>query len=162
MKTNLFVSAMLSFLFAFFLVSCQNNRNDDNKGDQSTQTPGITQDTSMYDNDSANDFWDESKDYSYADRNELKSDFQHARNKLDQKINELQQEADNAIGDAKEELNNQVDKLEDKRHDLDSKWRDFGNVTEDNWDQFKSDINHSWNDVETTWQDIDSGNRENM
>ena len=33
MKTKLFVSAMLSFFFAFFLVSCQNNRDSDNNGD---------------------------------------------------------------------------------------------------------------------------------
>jgi len=159
MKKKLFISAVFSFFFSLFFISCQDNKENRN---ETLETPGITQDTSMIDTRAEDDFWDTEKDYTYADRDEFEADFREAREKLDRKIDELQQRADNATAMEREELNNQIDKLKDKQQNLDAKWRDFSNTTEEKWDQFKSDVNSAWDDVETTWEDVDSEFRENL
>jgi hypothetical protein len=139
-----------ALFFSIFLVSCQNNNHGNTNGN--TDTVSVNGNNAR---ENANKIWVDTKDYTYAQKDQFKQHIDSAKTELDHRIKELQQKAENASGNAKAEYNESVEKLKDERSYLDKKMNDIDNVSKDNWDDFKSGVNSAWNDINNTLSNID-------
>jgi hypothetical protein len=149
MKNKMFLPLIMLFFFSLF-IACEDKREDDMK-----DTDIVTEDNTPPTVDVDDDLWSEERNYTYADREQFEQDIEAAEDRLDKRIENLEEKSENATGDLKEKYDSQIENLKAKKENLDNKMKEFSNVTEDNWEAFKTDVNETWNDIETAWDDVD-------
>jgi hypothetical protein len=173
MKKTFFIQLFVVAVLALGLMACDTRQDRDRTMDDrgtDTYTPGTGTDTRTgFGTDRDFYFYDDSRDYSYAERNQFRQDIQEAKNRLDQEITRLESHIagtpdqrttdDRTITidpDRREDYTERLNELKTERDRLDAEMRGFNRVTEDNWDDFKSNVESAWSDVESTYEDLRS------
>ncbi|MEJ2617475.1 MAG: hypothetical protein P8Z35_21155 [Ignavibacteriaceae bacterium] len=141
MKKNFIYLSVSCLLISFLLLSCgiQKERETGNK-----KSSAISKNTSS--------IWNNTVDYTYAQKEQFKTDVENAEKKLNDKIDALRKKAGVSWGNVKENYNDGVEKLVEDRRFLNKKMSDFNDVTKENWNDFKSGVNSAWRDIEKTWK----------
>jgi len=140
MKKNFIYISFFCLLILFLLVSC---------GTHTERRSGNKKDSAVNKNISL--IWNNTKDYTYEQKEQFKIDVENAKKKLSNKIDELRKQASVSSGNAKENYNDGVQRLVEEREFLNKKMSDFNEITNENWDHFKSGVNFAWKDIEKTW-----------
>jgi peptidoglycan hydrolase CwlO-like protein len=158
MKKTFLIQFFVIAILALGLVACDTRQDRDVTTDDrgtDTYTPGTGTDMETR-TETQRDyyFFDDSRDYTYAERNEFRQDIQESRNQLDQEITRLESELDNVSADQREEHREKINELKDKRDKLDAEIKGFDRTTEDNWDEFKDNVTSAWNDVEDSYEEV--------
>ena len=141
MKKNTIYIMFLSLLISVMLVSCETGK--EKRVDKSSDSAS---------GNSISIIWNNTKNYSFEQKEKFKNDVEKAREKLNNKIDELQKKAGLTTGNAKANYNKGIEKLKEEREVLNKKMSDFNNVTEQNWNDFKSGVTSVWRDIEKTWK----------
>jgi peptidoglycan hydrolase CwlO-like protein len=151
---QLFVVAVL----ALGLMACDTRQDRDTMRDDrgtDTYTPGTGTDLGT---DTRTDrdfyFFDDSRDYTYEERNQFRQDVQESRNRLDQEISRIETQINNVPADDRESYREKINDLKEKRDELDKEMKAFNRTTADNWDDFQSEVQSAWSDVEGSYEDI--------
>jgi peptidoglycan hydrolase CwlO-like protein len=158
MKKTLLIRMFLVAIISMAFVACdtRQDRTDDmdNRGTD-TYTPGERDNTGIT-TETERDymFFDDSRDYTYEERNQFRQDVQEARNRLDQEISRLESQGQNLAADEREDHREKINDLKEKRDELDKEMKGFNRATADNWDDFQDKVQSAWSDVEDSFKDV--------
>jgi chromosome segregation ATPase len=153
MKRTFLGHLFIVIVLALGLVACDTRQDQDDVTIDRDAERGIENETDTY---TARDyyFFDDSRDYTYDERNEFREDLVEARNKLDMEITRLEAEMDNVNAETRDEYKDHVDNLKEERDELDQKINEIDGTTEDNWEEFKDGVKSTWNDIEDGYKEI--------
>lgn len=143
MKKNFIYLSLFSLLISLFLLSCETagERDRTEKGSLSATT-------------NINTIWNGTKNYTFREKKQFKTDVDAAKEKLNNKIDELQKIAGTMWGNSKANYNNAVEKLKEEKEILNKRMSNFNDATNENWNDFKSGVNSILNDIERTLESI--------
>jgi hypothetical protein len=139
MKMNFIYMSFFSLLISFLLISC---------GTNTERETGFKKDSAVSKNISL--IWNNTKEYTYEQKEQFKIDVENAEKKLNNKIDELRKKASVSSGNAKENYNDGVQRLVEEREFLNKKMSDFNDINNENWNHFKSGVNFAWKDIDKT------------
>ena len=148
MKKQMFLPLVLALLLSFMFVACNNDRTDETMHDTGTMEDMRADDGTQV------TFWDDGREYTYAEREEYRNSLDEAVDRLDKQIERLEDRADNATGENKQMLEQRIDQLKERRTNIENRLNDWANITEEEWENFKSDINTTWNDIQNSYNEV--------
>jgi peptidoglycan hydrolase CwlO-like protein len=163
MKKTFFIQLFVVAVLALGLMACDTRQDRDVTMDDrgtDTYTPGTGTDTRTgtgLRTDRDFYFFDDSRDYSYEERNQFRQDVQESKNRLDQEISRLESHIGTTATtdpDTRDDHQEKFNELRTNRDRLEAEMRGFNRATNDNWDDFRSNVQSAWNDVEDSYEDL--------
>ena len=120
-KWNPIYTIVFNVLISFLMISCGSN-NQDKKMEKGSSNVALKTENNL------DILWNNTKSYTFNQKEQFKNSVENARDKLNNKIFELEDKAENASGTAKDEYNKTVEKLKEEREVLNKKMSNFNDV----------------------------------